>query len=107
MKKILVMVILGSLMALSPLTVASAQAEMYHIGDMLLFAGNFTPRDFVRCDGSLLRVSEYPALFSVVGTTYGGNGQTTFAVPNMKAAEAPLKGARYIMCIYGVYPSRP
>jgi microcystin-dependent protein len=49
-----------------------------------MFAGNFAPRSWMFCQGQLLNISDYDALFSLLGTTYGGNGTTTFALPNMQ-----------------------
>ncbi len=54
-----------------------------YIGEIRMFAGNFAPADWALCDGSLLPISQYDALFSLIGTTYGGDGQTTFALPNL------------------------
>lgn len=48
-----------------------------------LFAGNFAPRTFMFCQGQILSLSQNTALFAIIGTTYGGNGQTTFALPNL------------------------
>jgi len=48
-----------------------------------MFAGNFAPAGWNFCDGSLLQISQYSALFNLIGTTYGGDGQTTFALPNL------------------------
>jgi microcystin-dependent protein len=49
-----------------------------------MFAGNFAPAGWVFCDGSLLPISEYETLFALIGTTYGGDGQSTFAVPDLR-----------------------
>jgi microcystin-dependent protein len=54
------------------------------IGSIILFAGNFAPRGWAFCDGQLLPISQNTALFSILGTTYGGNGQTTFALPDLR-----------------------
>ena len=54
------------------------------IGQIKLFGGNFAPRDFAFCDGSLLPIAQYTALFSLLGTTYGGDGRTTFGLPNLE-----------------------
>ncbi|MBB6371896.1 phage tail protein [Chryseobacterium shigense] len=59
-----------------------------YIGIVKLFAGNFAPRGWMFCDGSLLRISNNSALFSILGTTYGGNGIDTFALPNLKGRMA-------------------
>ncbi|MGK7909047.1 MAG: phage tail protein [Synechococcus sp.] len=54
------------------------------IGEIRIFAGNFAPRDWAFCDGSLLQVDQNTALFSILGTTYGGNGRTTFGLPDLQ-----------------------
>lgn len=54
------------------------------IGMMVMFGGNFAPRNWALCDGTLLSISQYQALFSILGTTYGGDGRTTFALPEMR-----------------------
>ena len=51
------------------------------IGEIRMFGANFAPRDWALCDGQLLTISNYSALFSLLGTFYGGDGLTTFAVP--------------------------
>ena len=54
------------------------------LGFVTLFAGNFAPRDWAFCNGSLIPISSNTALFSIIGTTYGGNGTTTFALPDLR-----------------------
>ena len=54
-----------------------------YIGEIRLFAGNFAPRGFMYCNGQILSIASNTALFSLLGTTYGGDGQTTFALPNL------------------------
>ena|SRR5438128_8975221 len=54
------------------------------IGQITLFAGNFAPRGWAFCNGQLLSIAQNTALFSILGTTYGGNGQTTFALPDLR-----------------------
>jgi microcystin-dependent protein len=54
------------------------------IGSIVLFAGNFAPRGWAFCQGQLLSISTNTALFSILGITYGGNGQTTFALPDLR-----------------------
>ena len=49
-----------------------------------MFAGNFAPRDWALCDGQLLPIAQNQALFSILGTTYGGDGRTTFALPDLR-----------------------
>ncbi|WP_374458744.1 phage tail protein [Chryseobacterium taeanense] len=53
------------------------------IGTIKLFAGNFAPKGYMLCNGALLSVNQNQALFSILGTTYGGDGKTTFALPNL------------------------
>lgn len=59
------------------------------IGEIRMFAGNFAPVGWAFCDGQLMAISQNTALFSLLGTTYGGNGTTTFALPNLHGA-APM-----------------
>jgi microcystin-dependent protein len=54
------------------------------IGQVTLFAGNFPPRAFAFCQGQLLPIASNTALFSILGTTYGGDGRTTFALPDLR-----------------------
>ena len=58
--------------------------EPFFIGEIQYFAGNFAPRNWAFCDGSLLSISQYTALFSILGTTYGGDGRTTFRLPDLR-----------------------
>ncbi|MDR7316995.1 tail fiber protein [Brevibacillus nitrificans] len=59
------------------------------LGEIRMFAQNFAPKGWAMCNGQLLPINQYQALFSLLGTTYGGNGQTTFALPNLKG-RAPV-----------------
>lgn len=54
------------------------------IGTIKLFAGNFAPHGWLICDGRLLNITQNAALFSIIGTTYGGDGRTTFALPDLR-----------------------
>lgn len=54
------------------------------IGEIIMFGGNFAPRGWAFCDGQLLPIASYTALFSLLGTTYGGDGRTTFALPDLR-----------------------
>lgn len=54
------------------------------IAEIKIFAGNFAPRGFAFCNGQLLPISQNTALFSLIGTTYGGDGRTTTALPNLQ-----------------------
>jgi microcystin-dependent protein len=58
------------------------------IGEIRMFAGTFAPRTWSYCNGQLIAISSNTALFSILGTTYGGNGQTTFALPDFQGRVA-------------------
>jgi microcystin-dependent protein len=59
------------------------------LAQILFFGGNFAPRNWAFCNGQILSISENDALFALLGTTYGGNGQTTFALPDFRG-RAPM-----------------
>ena len=54
------------------------------LGEIMMFGGNFAPRGWAFCDGRTLPISQNDALFSLIGTTYGGDGQATFALPDLR-----------------------
>src|ERR1041384_6246861 len=56
------------------------------VAEIRIFAGNFAPRGWALCNGQLLAISQNTALFSLLGTTYGGDGATNFALPNLQGA---------------------
>ena len=62
------------------------------IGAIFLFAGNFAPRGFALCNGQIMSIAQNTALFSILGTTYGGNGQTTFGLPDLRGRAAVSAG---------------
>src|SRR4051794_30703113 len=55
-----------------------------YVGEIRIIAGNFAPAGWMFCDGSLLPISENDTLFQLIGTTYGGDGQVTFALPDLR-----------------------
>ncbi len=59
-------------------------SQQVFMGQVKIFAGNFPPAGWMFCDGSLISIAENDALFSLIGTTYGGDGQSTFAVPDFR-----------------------
>jgi microcystin-dependent protein len=63
------------------------------IAEIKIFAGNFAPRGWAFCDGQLLPIAQNTALFSLIGTTYGGDGRTTTALPNLQG-RAPMHPGR-------------
>ena len=54
------------------------------LGQIVMFAGNFAPRGWAFCDGQFLAISQHQSLFSILGTVYGGDGRTTFALPDLR-----------------------
>lgn len=56
-----------------------------YVGEIRMFAGNFAPAGWMLCEGQLLPISENETLFQLIGTTYGGDGQSTFALPNLQS----------------------
>jgi len=63
------------------------------IGQIIMFAGNFAPRGWAFCDGQLIPITQNTALFSILGTTYGGDGRTTFALPDLRGRVAMHAGS--------------
>lgn len=63
-----------------------------YLGEIRIFAGNFAPVGWQLCNGALLPISQYEALFTLLGTQYGGDGQTTFAVPDLRQRIAVSTG---------------
>jgi microcystin-dependent protein len=62
------------------------------IGQVVIFAGNFAPRGWALCEGQLLAISSNSALFSILGTTYGGDGRTSFGLPDLRGRVAVSPG---------------
>ena len=62
------------------------------IAQIMMFGGNFAPRGWALCDGQLLSISQNTALFSILGTTYGGDGRTTFGLPDLRGRVAVHQG---------------
>jgi microcystin-dependent protein len=126
----LLAIALGIVFAAAP-NEASAQDAM--IGEIRIFAGDFAPRGYALCHGQLLPIQANRALFDIIGTTYGGDGKTSFALPDLRGrtvvgaspavprgargtgqvpkkaaagAEAPRLAINYIICIQGIFPAR-
>jgi len=66
-----------------------------YLGEIRIFAGNYAPVGWEMCNGQLLSVSQYQALFTLLGTTYGGNGTTTFGLPDLRGRVPIHKGNGY------------
>jgi microcystin-dependent protein len=65
----------------------------YYIGTMTLFAGNFAPKNWMFCQGQILAIATNQALFSILGTTYGGDGRTTFGLPDLRGRVPVSQGS--------------
>jgi hypothetical protein len=76
------------------------------IGEITMFAGTYAPRGWAFCEGQTLPISGNDALFSILGTNYGGDGRKNFKIPDMTKQENRLGGVRYIIALQGIYPSR-
>jgi microcystin-dependent protein len=74
----------AALLALAASGSAHACGSEPYIGEVCTFASNFCPRGYAPANGALLSISQNSALFALLGTTYGGDGQTTFALPNLQ-----------------------
>ena len=68
-----------------------------YIGEVRMFGGNFAPLGWAFCNGQTLPISQYDALFTLIGTTYGGDGQTTFALPNLQGRLPVHQGNGFAM----------
>ena len=80
-----------------------------YVGEIRAFGFNFQPRGWFFCDGQLLSVQPYAALFSILGTAYGGNGTTNFALPNLQGRAAMHwgNGAGLTPCVIGEVQGTP
>ena len=72
-----------------------------YVGEVRMFAGNFAPAGWMLCQGQLLPISEYETLFNLIGTTYGGDGQTTFGLPDLRGRIPIHQGSGYALAQAG------
>ncbi len=72
-----------------------------YIGEIRLFGGNFAPAGWAFCSGQLMAIAENDALFALIGTTYGGDGQTTFGLPDLRGRVPVHQGNGYILAQTG------
>lgn len=72
-----------------------------YVGEIRMFAGNFAPAGWMFCDGSLLPISENETLFQLIGTTYGGDGESTFALPDLRGRLPVHQGNGFILAETG------
>ena|SRR5438105_1107232 len=72
-----------------------------YVGEIRMFAGNFAPAGWMFCEGQLLPISENTTLFNLIGTTYGGDGQSTFALPDLSGRIPIHQGNGFILAENG------
>ena len=72
-----------------------------YVGEIRMFAGNFQPAGWMFCEGQLLPISENETLFQLIGTTYGGDGQSTFALPDLRGRLPLHQGNGFILAETG------
>jgi microcystin-dependent protein len=72
-----------------------------YVGEIRMFAGNFAPAGWMLCDGQLLPISENETLFQLIGTTYGGDGESTFALPQLQSRIPIHQGNGFILAETG------
>lgn len=72
-----------------------------YVGEIRMFAGNFAPAGWMFCDGQLLPISENETLFQLIGTTYGGDGENTFALPDLRSRVPIHQGNGFILAETG------
>ena len=72
-----------------------------YVGEIRMFGGNFAPAGWMFCEGQLLPISEYETLFNLIGTTYGGDGQSTFALPDLRGRVPVHQGNGFILAETG------
>ena len=107
MRQLLSTALIVTILSIAPIKSSFSYTVGEHLlGEIALFAGNYAPPGFAFCEGQVLQIKDNMILFSVLGSTYGGDGRLTFALPNLKEAEKSLNGARYIIAIDGRYPPR-
>jgi len=105
MKNLLSTTLIMVMLTITPMKASLAGSDPF-LGEITIFSSNFAPRGYAFCEGQLLNISQNAALYSLLGTKYGGDGRVTFALPNLKAGEKLLNGSRYIISLQGIYPPR-
>ncbi|MEA2840971.1 MAG: hypothetical protein QOF41_2301 [Methylobacteriaceae bacterium] len=72
-----------------------------YVGEIRIFAGNFAPAGWMFCEGQLLPISEYETLFNLIGTTYGGDGQSNFGLPDLRGRLPLHQGSGFTLAETG------
>ncbi len=79
----------------------------FYIGQICLFPWDWAPVGWAKCDGQMLDIATHQALFALVGTEFGGDGRTNFALPDLSDIRSKTGGkVDYYICLQGVFPSR-
>lgn len=91
MKKLIIMLCLIVVSFIGTNEIQAQDGNEY-LGGITMFAGNFAPRGWMFCHGQILPINQYQSLYSLLGTTYGGDGRTTFALPDLRGRVAIHKG---------------
>jgi microcystin-dependent protein len=79
----------------------------FFIGQICLFPWSWTPRGWAKCEGQLIDIVQNQALFALIGTEFGGDGRSTFALPNMAPVKSTNGGdAAYFINLQGIFPAR-
>ena len=68
-----------------------------YVGEIRMFGGNFAPAGWMLCQGQVVPIDQYDTLYNLIGTTYGGDGQSTFALPNLQGRLPMHQGAGFVM----------
>jgi hypothetical protein len=91
------------------LSASAASAQQAYLSQIIPMAGKECPRGWSMANGALLQIAQNPALYSLLRNTYGGDGKTTFALPNLKGGTIGPAGQPITWCIAvtGVLPPRP
>ena len=76
-----------------------------YLGETRIFAFQFAPAGWARCDGQLMPISEYDALFQLIGTTYGGDGVESFGLPNSTGPESGGTPLGICIALFGDFPA--
>ncbi len=91
--------------ALRSTRIHPADDDTQLLGSLLLVPYDFVPNDFQKCAGQILPIAINPALYVLLGAQFGGDGKTTFGLPDMRGKE-PIKGLTYLIATRGIFPQR-
>ena len=98
--------LLTAVLAMTTAVSAPAKADQEnYLGQIILVPYSFCPRETLPTDGRILAINQYTALFSLIGANFGGDGRTSFALPDLGTGS--VQNMRYCIVIEGRFPSRP